>query len=138
MNTNRLAAFLRKQSKNRTVNNKVINVEQRQRRFDKGDKGNIIIIPPAVLSCDPCRSSRPIMDELPYRYHILGHTHNTSAHRLINKRGGAADACCASRDSPGKRARIAKAASMGAMAATRGHTTPAPAALARRRAHAAH
>lgn len=49
--------------------------------------------------------------------------------RLLRRHEGA--------HSPGSKASSAKATSTGAMAATRGHTTPAHAALARRRAHAA-
>lgn len=90
-------------------------------------------------------TSKPLDLDIPYQIRVPHPDHSQHlAHwnRLINKRGGAADACCAAdsitrADSPGIRASSAKAASIGAMAATRGHTTPAPAALARRRAHAA-
>lgn len=58
----------------------------------------------------------------------------------VNKRGARRTPVASrheAKHSPGSKASSAKAANIGAIAARRGHTTPAHAALARRRAHAA-
>lgn len=78
---------------------------------------------------------------------MVSNTHNTSAltitpidpHRGKQTRGRGGRLLRRSRGghSPGSKASSAKATNIGAIAATRGHTTPAHAALARRRAHAA-
>lgn len=78
---------------------------------------------------------------------LVSITHNTSAltitpidpHRGKQTRGRGGRLLRRSRGghSPGSKASSAKATNIGPIAATRGHTTPAHAALARRRAHAA-